>query len=254
MTQVLQFGTSTITSTEIISRLAGYQMLPQFCRSILIDQAIAGIQLTPKEKTSAIEQFCQKNQISTSEQQQAWLKHYGMTSSQLEDAATRELKIEKFRIATWGSKLESYFLTYKYQLDKVIYSLIRTQDAEVAQELYFRIKAGEQSFAECAQEYSTGAEAQTGGLLGPVTISQPHPAIAQKLAISQPGQLWPPMRLENWVVIVRLEKLIPAQLDDAMRSTLLNHLFETWLTEEINNTQLSLITDAPTTAKALVTR
>ncbi len=154
--------------------------------------------------------------------------------------ATREIKIEKFKQATWGSKLESHFLQYKSQLDKVIYSLIRTSDAEVAQELYFRIKAGEETFAKCASTYSQGQEAQTGGMLGPVPISQPHPAVAQKLTISQPGQLWPPMQLDQWFVIVRLEKLIPAQLDDAMRSTLLNHLFETWLAEEMSKAQLTI--------------
>ncbi|WP_318670577.1 hypothetical protein [Nostoc flagelliforme] len=48
------------------------------------------------------------------------------------------------------------------------------------------------------------------------------------------------MKLDEWFVIVRLEKLIPAQLDDAMRSTLLNHLFETWLAEETNKAQLTI--------------
>ena len=122
----------------------------------------------------------------------------------------------------------------------------------MAQELYFRIKAGEQSFADCAKEYSLGQEAQTGGLIGPVPISQPHPVIAQGLAISQPGQLWTPIKLESWYVIVRLEKLVPTQLDDAMRSTLLNHLFEQWLSEEMSKAQLTLHNDVPTLA--LVTR
>lgn len=227
-------------------------MLPQLYRFLIIDQAIVSIELTPEEKTSAKEQFYEKHHLKTPTEYTAWLKHYNMTEEQLEALATRELKIEKFKLATWGSRLESHFLNYKSQLDKVIYSLIRTVDAEVAQELYFRIKAGEQTFSECAKEYSQGAEAQTGGMIGPVPISQPHAVIAQKLAISQPGQLWPPMRLENWVVIVRLEKLIPAQLNDVTSAALLNHLFEQWLAEEIKNVQISLSTIAPT--PALVTQ
>jgi parvulin-like peptidyl-prolyl isomerase len=114
---------------------------------------------------------------------------------------------------------------------------------EVAQELFFRIQAGEQSFSECAREYSQGQEAQTGGLIGPAPISQAHPVIAQKLATSQPGVLLPPMKLENWVVILRLEKLIPAQLDDAMRAMLLNHLFEQWLAEQLQQTPIFLHND-----------
>ncbi|MDZ8139681.1 MAG: peptidylprolyl isomerase [Nostoc sp. DedQUE04] len=237
----LRIGNQIISQAEITHLLAGYQMLPQLCRLVIIERAIAPFELTPSEKLGVIEQFYQNNQLTTPEAQAKVLKHYSMSLEQLEAVAMRELRIEKFKQATWGTKLESYFLQCKSQLDKVIYSLIRTSDAEVAQELYFRIKAGEQTFADCASLYSQGQEAQTGGMLGPVPINQPHPAIAQKLTISQPGQLWPPMKLDEWFVIVRLEKLIPAQLDDAMRSTLLNHLFETWLAEEISKAQLTIL-------------
>lgn len=239
----IQLGNQTIPAAEALTLLAGYQMLPQLLRFLIIDQAIAPCELTPSEKTSAIEQYKQKNQISTPEAHRSALQRFCMTEAQLEDNATRELRIEKFKQATWGSKLESLFLQYKPQLDKVLYSLLRVPDMEVAQELYFRIKAGEQSFADCASIYSQGQEAQTGGLLGPVPLSQPHPAIAQKLSISQPGQLWTPIKLENWYVIIRLEKLVAAQLDDTTRTMLRNHLFEQWLAEQLQRSPISLNTN-----------
>lgn len=234
MTQVLQVGNCIITEAEIIPLLAGYQMLPQLLREIMIDQAIAPIACTPEEKVSALEQFYQKNQLTTQTERHAWLEGYGITPEHLEALATRELRVEKFKQATWGHRLESYFLNYKSKLDKVIYSLIRTQQPEVAQELYFRIQAGEQSFAELAREYSQGSEAQTGGVVGPVELCTPHPALAKMLSISQPGQLWPPTRLGEWFVIVRLEKFIPAPLDENMRQQLLQELFEAWLSDQMN--------------------
>lgn len=209
-------------------------MLPQLWRELIIDQAIAPFECTPQEKTNALKQFYAKNQLTMEAERGAHLERYGMTLEQLEALATRKLRIEKFKIATWGPKLEAYFLTYKSQLDKVIYSLIRTTNPEVAQELYFRIQAGEQSFAELAREYSQGPEAQTGGLLGPVELNMPHPTLTKMLSYSQPGQLWPPTRLGEWLVVVRLEKFIPAQLDEAMQAQLINGLFEAWLNEQIN--------------------
>ncbi len=146
--------------------------------------------------------------------------------------ATRELRIEKFKQETWEPKLESYFLSRKDQLDKVIYSLIRTRDIGIAQELYFRILEEEQSFAELASAYSQGPEAQTDGLIGPVELSVPHPTLAQLLSLSQPGQLCPPTRVGEWLVMVRLEKFIPAQLDDAMRRRLLDECFNNWLKDQ----------------------
>ncbi len=230
---VLQVGDRLIEAEEILPLLAGYQMLPQFLQELLIDQAIAHIDCTPEEKSQACQQFYGHNQLTSDEARRAWLSRYGMTQDQLEALATRSLKIERFKQATWGHKLESYFLSRKGQLDKVIYSLIRTADLGIAQELYFRILEGEQSFAELARQYSQGPEAQTDGLIGPVELSTPHPAIAQILAVTQTGQPWPPTRVGEWVVIVRLEKFIPAQLDDPMRRRLINECFNTWLQDQL---------------------
>ena len=239
MAQTLQVDNRTITPGEIIPLLASYQMLPCLWRELIIDSAIAPIELTLEEHKSAQKQFYEKHQLTTPAECQAWGIRYGMTLQQLEALATRELRIEKFKVATWGGKLESYFLARKSKLDKVIYSLLRTNSAEIAQELYFRIQAGEQSFAELAREYSNGPEAQTGGLVGPVELSRPHPTLGKMLSISQPGQLWSPTRIGEWFAIVRLEKFLPASLDDAMRQQLLDSLFETWLAEQVQ--QLSVV-------------
>ncbi|HBB36322.1 MAG TPA: peptidylprolyl isomerase [Cyanobacteria bacterium UBA8803] len=233
MTAVLQVGDQTITAEEVIPLLAKYQLLPQLLGEIIIDGAIATIECTPEEKTLACQQFDKKNQIGSDEERLAWLERQGMTLEQAEELAVRGLKVEKFKQATWSNKLESYFLKRKGQLDRVVYSLLRTQEATIAQELYFRIQEGEQAFAELARDYSQGPEAQTGGLVGPVELSTPHPALAQILTVSKPGQLWPPTRLGEWFIIVRLEKFFPAQLDDSMRQRLLNELFNTWMQEQI---------------------
>ena len=124
-----------------------------------------------------------------------------------------------------------------------MYSLIRVKDPYLAQELYFRVQEGEQSFSEIAREYSEGPEAETGGLLGPVDLGVPHPALAKMLLRSKPGELLPPSRLGDWVVVVRLEKYMPAQLDEVMRKRLLNELFDRWVKTEgslVIKEQLSL--------------
>lgn len=233
MTVVLKVGNRSITAEELLPLMAGYQMLPQFLQEILIDEATALIECTPEEVADTYQRFYAQNGITNDEEQLNWLQRYGMTQAQLESLATRELRVEKYKQITWGPKLESYFLSRKDKLDKVIYSLIRTQDIGIAQELYFRILEGEQSFAELARTYSQGPEAQTDGLIGPVELSVPHPTLAQILTLSQPGQLNPPTRVGEWLVLVRLEKFIPAQLDDAMRRRLLNECFDNWLKEQL---------------------
>jgi len=239
MSLILQLGDRTIAPAELILMLANYQMLPQLRRELLVDKAIASLQLSTAESAIAIEQYYKKYQITTPAECQAFLQHYGLSASQLEALAIRESKIEKFKLITWEHKLESFFLAHKSKLDKVIYSVLRTHEPELAQELYFRIQAKEQSFAECAEQYSQGIEAQTSGLIGPVELSVPHPLLSKMLAVSQPGQLLPPTRFGDWFLVVRLEKFIPAVFDEAMRQKLLNELFKQWLNEQKN--QISVV-------------
>jgi hypothetical protein len=233
MTSVLQIGHSILRAEEIIPLLVSYQMIPQLICENIIALTIASIHCTPEETAQGCQEFYQRWGLTCEDQRQAWRSQYGLSQEQLEGMATRKLRVEKFKQATWGHKLESYFLKRKRQLDRVIYSLIRTKDKGIANELYFRIKEGEQSFADLAREYSEGPEAVTGGLMGPVELSTLHPILAQLLHNSPVGEVQPPVPLGEWLVIRRVEKFIPAQLDDFMRQRLLQENFEAWLQEQI---------------------
>ena len=226
MSEVLKISNRIITSEEIVPLLASYQLLPQLLRELLTDQAIAEIGCTLEEQTQCLQQFCKQQQISSAAEQQAWLAKNHLTERQLATIVTRPLRIARYKQATWGAKLESYFLQRKSQLDRAIYGLIRLEDLGIAQELYFRISEGEQSFALLAREYSQGPEAQTGGLIGPAELATLHPTLAKVLTVSQPEQLWAPIQLGQWWVVIRLEKFIPAQLDEPMQQRLLTNYFK----------------------------
>ncbi len=234
MTQVLQIANHTVTEAEIIPLLACYNIIPQFLCELIIDRAIAPIKCTPEEITKACQKFYQHWGLISETEIQAWRERYGLSQEQLEDLATRKLKVEKFKQATWGHSLVSYFFQRKSQLDRVIFSLIRIKDRFIANELYFRITEGEQSFAQLAHEYSEGPEAQTKGLMGPVELGSLHPILAQLLYTSNEGVVQPPVTLGEFQVIVCVEKFIPAQLDEFMRQRLLQEKFEAWFQHQLN--------------------
>jgi len=233
MATVFQAGNRVIQPTQMLEMMSRYQLMPQFLRGLIIDKAIASVSCTEEEELGMIAQAEAQLQMNSPENKEAWLKSQALTLEQFHELAVRPLRVEKYKQATWGHKVENYFINRKPYLDQVLYSLIRTQDLGLANEIYFRIQEGEQTFAELAEKYSQGPEAKTGGLLGPVPIKQPHPLISQLLAVSHPGQLWPPRSLAEWFVIIRLEKNVPAQLDEPMRRRLIEEMFETWINEEL---------------------
>jgi parvulin-like peptidyl-prolyl isomerase len=233
MTELAQIGNFQVPTGELVPLLVKYQMLPGLLRELVIDRAITDIECSETERVQAIQEFYQRYQLTSNEQVEQWLALQGLTYIQMEEIAVRLFKIEKFKRENWSNKLEAYFLKRKGQLDRAIYSLIRTEDVGIAQEVYFRLMDGEQTFEEVARKYSQGAEAQTSGLIGPVELSTPHPAIAQLITSNPPGKICPPIKLEQWYAIVRPEKMLPSQLDEPMRQRLTNELFQTWLQEQM---------------------
>lgn len=233
MTLVIQTGDRTINAQEIIPLLVNYQMLSRFVCESIIDRAIASIECTSEEIAIASSQLAQQYQLSTDRERQAWLVRHCLSLEQFIALATRNLRIEKFKQANWNNEVRSHFLRRKKQLDRVIYSVILTQDLSIAQEIYFRIQEKEQSFSELARAYSQDSTAEMGGLVGPIELGNLTPSLAKLLSTSQEGQVSFPFRLEKCLAIVRLEKLISAQLDPKMHQRLLDELFKIWLQEKL---------------------
>jgi hypothetical protein len=239
MNQVLLYPNSVLekfcesfTAQSHFSLLANYQLLPQLVCESLIDRAITPIHCTAQEIDTACHQFYQQWNLTTVDQQQIWRSRCGLSQDQFEEMTTRSLRIEKFKQFTWRHQLESYFLQRKQEFDRVIYSLLRTKDQDAAQELFFRLADDQQSFAGLVQQYSEGSEAETSGLIGPVELGTLHSDLAELLYHSPVGHVQP-LKLGDWCLIVRLEKLTPAQLDDSMRQRLLQEKFDTWLQEQV---------------------
>jgi parvulin-like peptidyl-prolyl isomerase len=229
----LSIANQTLTASEIMPALTRYRLIPQLLREMVIDRAIAPISCSPEEIAQACETLYQAWHLETETARQAWRSHYNLEQADFEQVATRPYKIEKFKQITWEKKLESYFLQRKAQLDRIVFSLIRLDNRGIANELFFRIQEGEQSFAELARRYAQGPEAQTNGLMGPVELGQLSPQLAEHLYDSPLSIVQPPTQLGEWYVITRVEEWLPVQLDEAMRERLLQENFELWVEAEM---------------------
>ncbi|NJK58469.1 MAG: peptidylprolyl isomerase [Pleurocapsa sp. SU_5_0] len=224
---------ATVNHHNIIPLLASYKMMPQLLRERIIDKAVGSIECTPAEIDQAYQNFYQTNQINSETELQIWLQRHNMTVPQLELTVIRPIKIHKFKQQTWSNQLESYFWQRQPDLDLVVYSMIKVKDQDLAQELYFRISAGEQTFTAAASQYSQGIEAYTGGIMNPIGIGRLPKLLAQILRSLNPEELHRPIVSDNHFVIVRLEQIIPAKLNSFTAKSLLNEMFESWLKQQL---------------------
>lgn len=234
-----RFCQNTISQEELVGLLQKYGLVTQLQRELIADAALESIECTPEEVFGGYKAFYQQHQINTDEDRAGWLESNHVTLPQFEYFVLRTLKLDRFKRETFASKVDSYFLQRKSQLDRASYSVLGVKSFHLAQELFLQVQDGEANFSELITQYSEGKEDENNGLIGPHELSIPHPILAAKLRLLKPGQLADPLQIANWFILLKLEKYFPAKLDEKMRIRLVEELYNSWiqtkLTELVSN-------------------
>jgi parvulin-like peptidyl-prolyl isomerase len=213
--------------------LARHQLLVPLLRQAVIARAVAGVELTAQEREQCQQAWLQQKGLQSADQLRSHLAQNAMAEADALWQAELPLRMRHHSQTHFLHRAEQRFLGRKQQLDSVIYSLLRVSSEALAHELYLRIAEGESDFAELAATYAEGPEQATRGVVGPVPLLQAHPVLANVLRTSQPGELRPPLAIEPWWLVVRLESLQPASFDDAMQTRMTHELFEEWVDAEV---------------------
>lgn len=233
LTPWLQLGQRILHLEELPALLERTQLLTPLFRRLLLEQCLVGVEVSPEEQMAFQQRFLSRQGIDEPQQLQAWLTERGLSEEQASRNILETLQLERFKEQRFGADVSQVFLATKQRRDRVVYSLLRVKEEAAAQELHLRLEEEDATFTELAGEHSQGSERDTGGLIGPVALGRLHPQLAELMRISQPGQLWPPMELEGWWLVVRLDKSLPAQLDRVMEQQIRDELFEQWLQAQL---------------------
>ncbi|WP_310427801.1 peptidylprolyl isomerase [Chamaesiphon sp. VAR_48_metabat_135_sub] len=238
MNPLLNLDRVSIAVESIIDRLQRFELYPQLLHEILTDDLVEEMAIAGSidlESTST--EYAQKYaEIERS------IECQGMNEQQLGAIVDRELRLQKFKLARWGNEVEPYFVAQGGGLDRVILSILQVADGSLAQELFFRIQSGEQSFAEIALDYSQGIHAENAGILGPLLLRELTPGIRDIVERLAPGELSVLLQVDNYYTFFRLDEREPAQLDDSetlplkgrMYQFLLDELFSIWLESQLS--------------------
>ena len=178
------------------------------------------------------------------------LKQLERTNEEVLERLRFGIRRRTFMRERFSAKAEARFLERKNELDQVVYSLLRLENSFLARELYLQIDSGESNFADLAKHYAEGPERNTNGIVGPVSLTQAHPTLVEKLRVAQPGVLLEPFRISDWWLVVRLERYSPATFTDEVSDQMCQEMFDDWINEETTASLSLLDSDSPSQALA----
>jgi parvulin-like peptidyl-prolyl isomerase len=224
-----------------VDLLARHHLLRPLLRQLVIAELTADIPIAANDTVDALEAFKRDHNIESEQQLDTFLRTQLLQRAELEQQLLQPKRVQRYVAEHYRPKAEARFLQRKTQLDRVVYSLLRLADPGLAQELFQRIEEGEADFAALAARYAQGPERATRGVVGPIPLVQAHPLLADRLRTSQPGVLIEPFAIETWWLVVRLESVIPASLDEATAQTMTRELFDEAVEQAVQQRLKTLI-------------
>ena len=221
-----------VLSKEAIVLLEKNQILSALIIRELTKICLSEIELNEKDKRIAKQLIINKEKITSEDNYKDWIEKHYFSEEELLNIFSEPPRIDRYVMEKYKHMAESRFLKRKDELDTVTYSLVRVKDRFLANELYLRLVEGESNFAEISKEFSLGPEKETRGILGPLPITQGHPALVNCLKNSKLGEINKPLNIEEVWLVTRVESIVHASLTSEMELQMAKEIFYEWLQEE----------------------
>ena len=252
MTDSLKLSDREIAPADLVAFITELDLLPYIIKRYIERTVCSDLKLSESDQIAFQQSFLAREKISTPEALQAWLDANDINEPQLSKQIYHALQLKQFKHQRFSSQVQTTFLENKTNLDQVMYSMIRTSERAKASELHLRIFEEESTFGDLAANYSEGIEQQFNGLIGPIELGRINPSIAERLRVGNEGQLWDPFELEGWWLLLRLEKSIPARLDDAMQERIIDDLYNAWIRKKIKE-ELQIVSSSNPAIRHILT-
>jgi parvulin-like peptidyl-prolyl isomerase len=231
---------SQVLPEQIVSTLKQsmqYKSLTQdVLYQLLVRQVVAehGLVLTDAEVQQAGEQQRSQLRLERAADTLAWLADQQVTPQEWEQGIRDRLLREKLAAHLFTQEAEKRFIEHRLSYDRVVLYQIIVATAELAQELCYRIEAGESSFFDVAYEFDIDPDRRRrSGFEGVIQRWELQPAIATQVFNARVGELTGPIPTNAGYHILWVREFLPAELTDALRQELLQALFQEWLQAEL---------------------
>ena len=230
-TRALIAAGETIHCQDLVDLLRRTGQLPNLLREWVLDQALADVALEEGEEDRLITDLREGNGLTSDEAYSSFLQQRQLNDALLRQSLSRPHKVVRYREERWGPRANSLYLQHKDRYDRISYRRLQSCDADVMQEVYFRLKDREESWESLARQFQPG-NPEANALEGPVTVASVEPELLAELHRAGPNRLLKPLQLGDQVIVAELEQVLPAEFNEELRTQLLRDAFETWLSEE----------------------
>jgi hypothetical protein len=220
-----------INDSDLVDLLRRNGQINNLLQELVLERALNDVEIAPDEQAGFLSEFRSQQNLLSDEAFASFLEQRLITKELLLQTLSRPHKVVKYREERWGPRANSLYLQRKERYDLIRYRRLEAANADVMQEVYFRLKDGEENWESLAQQIQSSNPSATS-LVGPVPVGDVEQSLLHDLREAGEGKLLKPLQLGNNTVVAQLEEIIPSEFNAELRTLLLREAFEEWLAEE----------------------
>ena len=230
-TTALWLDDKPISGTLVLDALRSKGQVASLINELILNETLSHTKLDSDLEKDLLENFRIEKKLESEENFQDFLCKNQLTELILLNSLTRPHKVVRYREERWGPRANSLYLKHKDRYDIVTYRRLQSGNADVMQEVFFRLKDREDSWETMARQFP-GAKPDSDARVGPIAVTQLEPAILEAIRRSTPGAVLRPIHVQDQVIVVQLEKFEASTFNDELRTRILREEFEEWLRDE----------------------
>jgi len=229
--EALRLDGETVSTKELVNLLRKQGSLPKLVQEWVMDRILAETSLPESQQANLIQDFRKEQNLESEEAFKEFLTNRHIDQNLLSQMLCRPHQVILYREDRWGPAANSLYLQKKDQFDLVRYHRLQSENSDVMQEIFFRLKDQEESWESLARQFP-GAPPDATGMIGPIPVAEVEQQVLELLRQLEPGRVGRPLQLGDQIIVVSLDEFIPSSLNQTIRDTLLRQAFEEWLQTE----------------------
>ncbi len=230
-TAVLWLDEQPFSSNAVVDALRMNNQLPSLISELILNETLSNIHIDSDFEDNLLAEYKSKNELLTDDKYMNYLKLNLLDEKLLRWSLSRPYRIISFREERWGARVNTLYLKHKEKFDTVVYRCLQSSNADLMQEVFFRLKDKEESWESLARQFP-GAQTDSAARMGPIQVHKIEPLLLEALRKYGPKRIIKPINIKGKFTVAELENFNASKLDDELRTELLKEEFGNWLQEE----------------------
>jgi len=245
--EFIKIGDDVLSLQEVISYLKDSGNFKQLLSTILREHIVAqelklrNLSAVDSEIEQFVLEFRLQNKIVDRTAFEEWLKDNQLTYEKFREQATKGLKFQKLRVEILQDKVEPYFADKHNLFDRLVLSRLVVDSPNLSQNIRDILDRDPSQFKALIAEYSMADDRILEGRMGVFPREQMPAQLQLELGDKSAGDIIGPIVVDGLSCFFKLDQIIPAELDNAMRQEIEGRLFEEWLRGKMQGANLQML-------------